>query len=136
MSDNTTRGDEVLGRGIAFPLRLSGGKLAMNAYEAQVEQSIRIILRTAQGERIMRPQYGVGADRLAFEPMGGATAAQLRHRITESLTQFEPRIELRTVTVNALPASGELRADIEYRIRRTDSVFNLVYPFYVDRGEV
>jgi phage baseplate assembly protein W len=135
MNNNSSNGDEVLGRGIAFPLRLAGGAIAMNAYETQVEQSIRLILRTAQGERVMRPKYGAGADQLAFEPMTGVTAALVQHRIAEALMQYEPRIEIRNVSVVALPEMGELRAEIAYRVKRTDSVFNLVYPFYLERGE-
>lgn len=135
MNDNSSNRDEVLGRGIAFPLRLADGAIAMNAYEAQVEQSIRLILRTAQGERLMRQKYGAGADLLAFEPMTGVTAALVQHRIAEALMQYEPRIEVGKIAVDALPDKGELRAEIEYRVKRTDSVFNLVYPFYLERGE-
>lgn len=135
MNMPNSSGDDVLGRGIAFPLRLAGGVLGMNAYEAQVEQSIRLILWTAQGERVMRPQYGAGADQLAFEPMNGVTAALVQHRISEALGRYEPRIEIRRVSVSVLSDEGELRADIEYRVKRTDSVFNLVYPFYIERGE-
>ena len=135
MSQDNETGDEILGRGIAFPLKLKGGQVGMNAYENQVDQSIRLILRTAQGERVMRPDFGAGMDTLAFEPMNTVTTALVQHRVKETLTRFEPRIEVLNVTVNALKDKGELHANIQYRVRRTDSVFNQVYPFYVERGE-
>lgn len=127
-------GDEILGRGVAFPLRLENGQVGMNAYESQVEQSIRLILGTGPGERVMRPTFGAGMDSLAFEPMNLVTTALLQHRIKESLQQFEPRIEVLNVEISPMPDAGELRAQIEYRVKRTDSVLNLVYPFYLERG--
>lgn len=135
MSDKKVQGDEVLGRGIAFPLRLAGGQIGMNAYESQVEQSIRLILRTARGERVMRPDFGAGIDTLAFEPMSTVTVGLLQHHVTDALQRFEPRIDVLNIAVQALPTEGKLLAEIEYRIKRTDSVHNLVYPFYVERGE-
>ena len=135
MSDKKLPGDEVLGRGVAFPLRLAGGQIGMNGYEAQVEQSIRIILRTTRGERVMRSDFGAGMDTLAFEPMTAVTVGLLQHRVTDALQRFEHRSEVLKVVVDALPAQGQLLARIEYRVKRTDSVLNLVYPFYVERGE-
>lgn len=135
MTNEAREGDEILGRGIAFPLQITAGRVGMNAYDSQVEQSIRLILRTGQGERVMRPDFGAGMDRLAFEPMNTVTAGLVQHRVKETLTRFEPRIQVMNVTASVLADLGELRVDIQYRVKRTDSVFNLVYPFYVERGE-
>jgi hypothetical protein len=135
MQANEASGGEVLGRGIAFPLRLSGGVVGMNAYDSQVAQSIGLVLRTGLGERVMRPDFGVGADRLAFEPIGAVTAALLQHQVKEALARQEPRVELLSVTVTVEPAPGVLRAAIAYRVRQSDAVANMVYPFYVERGE-
>src|SRR5262249_521698 len=120
---------------VAFPLRLEGGKLGMNSYESQVEQSIRVILRTAHGERIMRPDFGAGMDRLAFEPMNAVTVALVQHQVKEALGRFEPRMEVLSVTAETESSEGKLDVAIQYRVRRTNSVSNLVYPFYVERGE-
>jgi phage baseplate assembly protein W len=137
MNQDIREGDEILGRGIAFPLRLQGGELGMNAYESQVQQSIGLILRTGQGERVMRPDFGAGMDRLAFEPMNTVTVALVQHGVKEALTRFEPRIEVLGVTASFVEDNqgAKLLAQIQYRVKRTDSVFNLVYPFYVERGE-
>src|SRR5215475_13355538 len=124
-----TAGDETLGRGVAFPLQLANGEVGMKEFESQVEQSIRLILATAQGERVMRPDFGAGMETLTFEPMNTVTVAVLQHRLNDTLTQFEPRIELLDVLVSAMQNEGELHAEIRYRLKRTNSVFNLVYPF-------
>ena len=135
MDTDTNEGDPVLGRGLAFPLRLANGLIGMNAYDSQVRQSILVILRTGQGERLMRPDFGGGMHKLAFEPMSSATAAVVQHRVQDTLTRFEPRIDVLGVAVTTLADAGQLSVDIRYRVKRTDSIANLVYPFYVERGE-
>ena len=135
MEPDIGEGDPVLGRGLAFPLQLASGLIGMNAHASQVRQSILLILRTGQGERLMRPDFGGGMHKLAFEPLSSATAAVLQHRVQDTLTRFEPRIEVLGVSVTALPEVGHLSVDIRYRVKRTNSIANLVYPFYVERGE-
>ena len=134
MNEGPSYGDEVLGRGVAFPLQLTGGVVGMNAYEAQVHQSIRLILSTGRGERVMRPDFGGNLERLAFEPMSAVTLAHVQHDVQESLIRFEPRVEVIEVKVTRDPDAGALMVEIQYRVKRTDSVFNLVYPFYIERG--
>lgn len=134
-TDNSTA-DEVLGRGIGFPLQLAAGQIGMNAFDAQVRQSILLILRTAPGERMMRPEFGAGLNSLAFEPMDAVTVSLVQHRVTETLQRFEPRIEVLSVSVEAMSDEGRLEALIQYRVRRTNTVNNLVYPFYLERGEL
>jgi phage baseplate assembly protein W len=127
-----------LGKGMAlFPFAMKGGTVAMNSYEVQVEQSIRLILKTERGERVMRPDFGAGMEFLAFEPLNAVTLALVRERVSEALLRFEPRIDLLAVAVE----SGEdqqgrcLLVSIAYRIRRTNTEKNLVYPFYLECGE-
>ena len=127
-----------LGKGMAlFPFAMKGGTVAMNSYEDQVEQSIRLILKTERGERVMRPDFGAGMELLAFEPLNAVTLALVRERVSEALLRFEPRIDLLAVAVE----SGDdqqgrcLLVSIAYRIRRTNTEKNLVYPFYLERGE-
>jgi phage baseplate assembly protein W len=57
--------------------------------------------------------------------------------VQEALVRFEPRIEVTKVevTVDARQLS-RLLINIAYRVRRTDTLFNLVYPFYLERGEL
>lgn len=141
MIDSSIENNDILGRGIAFPLQLHDGKLGMNAYESQVAQSIRLILSTAKGERVMRPDFGAGMESLAFEPNNTVTAILIQQQVKEALLRYEPRIEVLSVTVNnnddegkAAAQEGKLFIYIAYRVKTTDSVSNLVYPFYVDRG--
>ncbi len=139
--------DEHLGRGMALPtwtgpdgrkvtsarIGPSGG-FEETAGATKVEQSIRIILGTAHGERVMRPAFGCDLRSLVFAPDNDATANLARQYVIDGLTRWEPRIEVVDVTVerDADGRAGVLLLGIGYRIRSTGAVGNLVYPFYLE----
>jgi len=53
--------ESLIGVGLAFPMRLDpSGSIALVTRETKIEQSIRLILATAHGERPMRPDFGSG----------------------------------------------------------------------------
>jgi phage baseplate assembly protein W len=134
MADQSAKG--FLGRGWAFPASPDGtGGIAMSLYEEDVRQAVRIILGTAQGERVMRPDFGAGLRELVFSPINTTTMALVQHRVEQALTDWEPRIDTLTVAVTAEPELGKLSIDINYRIRATNTFYNLVYPFYLYEGK-
>lgn len=127
---------EFLGRGWAFPVAPDvRGEVALVEYERDVRDAVRIILGTAQGERVMRPDFGAGLETLVFEPMNTTTIALVRHRVEQALITWEPRIGSITVEVRAEPTRGRLDIDVRYRVRATNTFYNLVYPFYLLEGE-
>lgn len=123
---------DFLGRGWAFPLGVDHrGGVALSAGEADIEQSIRIILETAPGERVMRPEFGCGLHRLVFAPNSPTMADLVSYHIREALGRWEPRIEVERVDVAPDPQrDAVLQISILYRIRSTNDLRNLVYPFY------
>ena len=124
-----------LGRGFAFPFDLfEEDDVALAAYEEDVRQAIRIILATEPGERVMRPTFGTGLRALVFEPINTTTMALARHRVEQALILWEPRIDNIEVSVTADPPQGRLEIVVNYRVRRTNTFYNLVYPFYVREG--
>jgi phage baseplate assembly protein W len=125
-----------LGIGWAFPPSLDpSGEMATAAYEEDVRQAILIILGTAPGERVMRPDFGAGLNALVFEPLNARTLALVKHRVDEALTLWEPRIDNVAVEIRTEPPRGRLLIDIRYRVRLTNIFYNLVYPFYLTEGE-
>ncbi|HEY9610350.1 GPW/gp25 family protein [Allocoleopsis sp.] len=140
-----------LGRGLGFPVSLnSQGKLQAAEYEESVRQSILIILGTAKGERIMRPDFGCGIYDVVFEVNTPSTAGRVSQAVQDALLVFEPRIDVINVSVNSgivarnpqtneekiqLASNGDVMLiGIDYRVRATNNVFNLVYPFYLERS--
>lgn len=121
---------------LVMSMGLNGdGQIPMNSLEDHVRQSILLILETATGERVMRPDFGAGLQTLVFAPINAATAALLQHQITDALTRLEPRIDVLGVDVNGDSSNpGLLQIDLQYRVHQTDTMFNLVYPFFLERG--
>lgn len=136
MSDNPIKSKEFLGVGLSFPIDIdSSGYVAMNSFEDHVYQSILLILQTSKGERVMRPSFGVGLGDLVFEPINSTTMALIKKDVTDALVNFEPRIDVLDVEVTSDTAGGSvIFILLEYRVRRTNTVFNLVYPFYLESG--
>ena len=132
---SATQGKAFLGVGWAFPLVASAaGDMSTAAYETDIQQSIRIILGTAPGERVMRPDFGAGLKKLIFEPLNTTTASLAQYHVEQALIQWEPRIDQITVKATMQPSSGSLTIDIRYRVRLTNVFYNLVYPFYLSEG--
>jgi phage baseplate assembly protein W len=125
-----------LGRGWAFPPRLDGsGDVALVAARTDIEQSIRIILETAPGERVMRPDFGVGLRQMVFAPLSAATLSVVQFRVEQALVTWEARIDVQQVNVQTDPGfHGVLLIEVRYRIRETNTFYNFVYPFYLTEG--
>ncbi len=126
-----------LGVGWAFPFGLAAdGEAATVRYDVDVEQAIRIILGTNPGERVMRPDFGAGLDDFLFEPITAGTLERVRRRVEEALIDFERRIDVLRVEVKPGGApANRLDIFIDYRVRSTNALQNLVYPFYFEEGE-
>jgi len=110
------------------------GAILTAAYEKSVRQSIWIILGTAKGERVMRPDFGCGIYDLVFELNSAATAGKVAQAVREALLLGEPRIDVRDVQVESQNNGEVLLISIDYEVRATNNVFNLVYPFYLERS--
>ncbi len=125
---------DFLGRGWKYPISIEGGKIAFSEGEDSIRESIMIILGTAKGERIMRPDFGCDINELAFSPNNTQTALIAFH-IKEALMKWEQRIEV--LYVNAYPDRDEenkMNINIDYMIKTTNTKGNLVYPFYLERS--
>ncbi len=123
-----------LGVGLAFPIAVAGAEIATAAYEEDVRQAILIILQTNRNERVMRPDFGAGLRDFVFEPVNTTTMALVKTRVQESLIDWEPRIDVKSVDVGASDALNTLLIDIAYSVRATNTSHNLVYPFFLQEG--
>ncbi len=126
---------DFLGKGLAHPLSLDPeGRLKLLSGEESIAQSIRLILKTRPGERPVHPDFGCGIDDFLFGPLNASVLSQLENRVAEALRRFEPRIIVEEVKARAADQGpeGRLQVEITYRIRRTNSRHNLVYPFFLE----
>jgi phage baseplate assembly protein W len=124
-----------LGVGWAFPVCVDSGRTAIAAYDDDIRQAIGIIMGTNPGERVMRPDFGAGLSTFLFEPVNPTTMTLLQQRVKDALIDWEPRIDVLTVTVSTDPVERNLLLlEVAYRVRATNSLQNLVYPFYLEEG--
>ncbi|MDC3378841.1 GPW/gp25 family protein [Planctomycetota bacterium] len=128
--------NSFLGVGWKFPIDLDRRKsVAMSQFEENIEESILIILGTALGERVMRPDFGCAVHDLVFAPNNSNTHGLIIYYVKEALSKWEPRIQ--ALQVRVTPDRRELsRLDtsVEYQVIATNNVFNLVYPFYLQKS--
>ncbi len=120
-----------LGRGWAFPVAASGlSDVAVAAADEDVRQAILLILETAPGERVMRPDFGCGLRRLVFAPVSSTTLALARKEVLDALVAWEPRIDVNEVAVTPHPVQpATVLVEVRYTVRSTNTFYNLVYPF-------
>jgi phage baseplate assembly protein W len=125
--------EDFLGTGWRFPvLPDETGRLGYAVGEQSIEHCLRALLLTGVGERVMRPAFGTRAPRLVFAPGGVRNLRDLEGAITVAVRDFEPRVELDEVRAEADPADeSRVTVTVVYRVRRTNTKNNLVFPFYL-----
>jgi phage baseplate assembly protein W len=124
--------EEFIGSGWAFPLRTDAtGAIALVSHDREIEESIRLILGTAFGERPMRPDYGCEIHDYVFSSINSDMVSRIAVAVRESLIRWEPRIEVKDVIVTIDPKDQTVvYIDVRYAIGDTNDPRNLVFPFY------
>jgi uncharacterized protein len=123
---------EFLGRGWGFPIAASTGRIVEVSQDAKIRQAIEIILRTAPGERVTRPDFGCGIHDLVFETLSNDMLGRVISAVTTALATWEPRIDVLAVNPQQdADQPNRILIEIDYQIRSTNSRLNLVFPFYV-----
>ena len=127
---------EFLGRGWTFPVKIDDrGGIALSEYEKKIKESIMIILSTAKGERVMRPDFGCDIHEFAFSIINTSALTMIKSAVKGALLSWEPRIEVLDVgTSSEKIEDGILLISVDYKIRTINNEFNLVYPFYLKAG--
>src|SRR5262245_43878203 len=122
-----------IGRGISFPMGVDHtGSIALTTGSDELDRSMRVVLTTAPGERVMRPDFGCAIWNLVFEPVNANTIGAMEQAVIDALERWEPRVEVTEVEV--VPDAAEtalVRIHVSYIVRTTNDRRNLVYPFYV-----
>jgi len=127
---------DFIGAGWKFPIRVNvKGGLDWSSGPQRIQDAIWIILSTSLGERVMRPTFGAGVQDFVFESNSAASRVRLANAIRSALTQWEPRIELVDVQAIESPQGPNyVLVTVDYRIRSTNELYNMVYPFFLQEG--
>ncbi|MES2922823.1 MAG: GPW/gp25 family protein [Verrucomicrobiota bacterium] len=126
-----------VGTGWSFPPEFlaTGGSVKLSDGRAEIEESLRILLSTLPGERVMQPAYGCDLTPLLFEPLTTTLRTVTGDRVQTAIYYYEPRIEPLRVTVSLDDAiQGILLIEISYRIRANNTRHNYVFPYHLEEG--
>lgn len=129
--------EEFLGTGWEFPVDTdSRGDIAVSSADADIREAIRIILGTAKGERVMRPAFGCDIHDHVFSAATPSTLNLIESSVREALVRWEPRIDVEAVEARTDDAEpNKVLIEIDYHVRTTNSLSNMVYPFYITEGD-
>lgn len=136
-SQEQGRDPSFLGAGWSFPPTFNphGAQVEMSVAEADILQSIQIILQTQPGERLMWPNFGCELSQYVFESMDQGLFTSIQSIVSDALTYHEPRIRVDRLEVNPSPTTpGLLLIEVDYTVRQTNTRSNLVYPFYINEA--
>lgn len=129
---------DIIGTGWSFPPTFikSGdtGDVVMTDGKEDIDNSLHILLNTAFGERVMRPEYGCDLRRFLFDPINVKMQAYINKIVEEAILYFEPRIRPEKVKVDV--EDGTMEITVEYTIKATNSRSNYVFPFYIKEGSL
>lgn len=131
-------GSDIIGQGWSFPIKVNAkGALDWSSGPDRIQSAIWIILSTSLNERLMMPDFGASIKDYVFESNSATVRNQLVNEIQKALTQWEPRIQLVSVTATTSPTQDSLvLISIDYQISDTNELYNMVYPFFLQEGTV
>jgi len=126
-----------LGTGWSFPVRVgSSGGIALSSHEANIEESVRLILGTAVGERVMEPEYGCHIHDYVFHPNNPNTASLVAFYAQQAISKLEPRVtDIDIIAAPDANSENVLNLSIKYKIIRDNELRNMVYPFFLRREQ-
>lgn len=129
MTDNNS----FLGRGWSFPPSFDqpSGEVDMINGDDDIESSLRILLSTSLGERVMQPKYGCNTDDMIFETLDTTLITEMKNRIEVAILFFEPRIDIIKQALTQDNLGGLILLSLDYVVSATNTRGNLVYPFYL-----
>ncbi|MCI8991424.1 MAG: GPW/gp25 family protein [Eubacterium sp.] len=127
-----------LGTGWKFPVTVDGatGRIRMSSGEENIEESVRIIIGTKRGERMMEPEFGCRIWEYSFETADYTTLYAMKNEVEQALIRWEPRITgVQAEISDEQVGQGLLLIRVSYVVRSTNNLYNMVYPFFINEGE-
>ena len=103
--------------------------------EDDIKQSLRIILLTSMGERIMRPDFGSKLRESVFRKMNSVAVNTMKDNIKRAILEFEPRVTLDSIELNTADTlAGKLDIQLNYTVKAINIRSNIVFPYYFKEG--
>ena len=125
-------GTDFIGSGWSFPVRITAtGAVRLVSGAEELDAALRLILSTAPGQRLMRPDFGCSMWEQVYAPLTPDTLGLVEQAVREAVERWEPRVVLDRVEAVPDPEEAAIHVEVDYRVAATNDRRNLVYPFYV-----
>lgn len=108
-----------MSNGWKFPFNISGkhGRVEASREKENIRESVRIILLTEPGERMLHPEFGTKLRQFLFENIDSRIEEMIKCEVANSLRMWEPRIShLDIVTDNMPDKQGVFKVIVSYGI--------------------
>ena len=103
-----------VGRGFFWPMQIDHtGSIRLTDGAADIDAAMEVVLATAPGERVMRPEFGCRIWDLLFEPVTANLLGLMAQAVRDALAQWEPRVEVERV--DPVPDPRDQRAGHHHR---------------------
>jgi phage baseplate assembly protein W len=103
-----------------FPYRIGGdGRTGGSDLDHHVRDLVELVLFTAPGERINRPEFGAGARQLLFAGASPEIGTAVEFMVKGALQRWLGDV-LQVETLDVAAEDSTLRVDIAYRVLATD----------------
>ena len=128
--------NSFLGTGWSFPPSFDPetGTVELVSDQADIQQSLNILLSTSLGERVMQPKYGCNLNDHLFESLNSSVIGYIKDLVEHAILFYEPRILADKIEVTGQDSfdlfEGRFTISVEYTIPETNSRFNYVYDYY------
>ena len=84
--------------------------------ETAISRSIRNLILTNPGEKFFNQTLGSRVNQLLFDPMDDITSSSIQDEIRNTITNYEPRVDLISVDVSPNYDTSEFNVTIRYYI--------------------
>lgn len=109
---NTTRAFKDLD--LSFNIHPIKKDVNKHTGEIAVINSVKNLVLTNHYERPFQPDLGSNVRRLLFENVDPIVAAQLEREISETITNFEPRVQVSKVVAIPSPDENSYKVELEF----------------------
>lgn len=90
--------------------------VAIRAGNQAVIRSVKNLINLSYYEKPFHPEIGSSVRQMLFEPLSPLTAQNLKRAIEDVINNFEPRVRLQNVVVQAFADSNQFEVAIEFFI--------------------
>lgn len=81
----------------------------------------------------MRPDFGCDIHKFMFDTVDYTTLTMMKRTVEEALIRWEPRItDIQVQIFDRIQEKHGVEIRVDYRVRTTNNLFNLVFPFYLE----